>query len=193
MRGHFSDAAGLKLAAVSGDVVSVNTIAESILSRHAGDDPRYHPLEAAAKEAAGARDLPGASLAVARLLSHCGECHRNEGITLELTEHPPPTPQTPLVLHYAHAVDRMWEGLVVPSPSAWERGAERFGAALVCGAPAGVPEHHALPSQYCNSTLAISGAVRVATTADERAVAYADVLSMCAHCHETLAPTVGHH
>ena len=82
------------------------------------------------------------------------------------------------------AVNRMWEGLIAPSDSAWKGGSEvlaavRVKASDITRAPSEEPQ-----VSYLIQRLREIGAAGSETTSREtRSELYGELLSLCADCH----------
>jgi cytochrome c553 len=158
--------------------------------------PHFDAMRAAAAEGVEAQDIEAAAKAAAELAKACGGCHAavEGGPTFDSSTLPPL--EEGVKSHMARhrwAADRMWEGLVVPSDSAWER-------AIVMLGEGGVGEHE-MPEAMRRSPRALELRKQVhalagedAPTAGHRAELYATLLVACAECHTvtgTPRPTPG--
>ena len=120
------------------------------------------------------------------MLVQCGRCHEAVGVRPG-----PSSQQRPEVggivghmLDHQRAVDALLQGLVIPSASRWQEGAGMLAVAELRGRD--------LPSErnYTRDILAAESAVHVladraarASTPQERAATYVEVLTTCAKCH----------
>lgn len=131
--------------------------------------------EAAATGANGA-GLREVGIATASLARACGDCHDAvvDGPLFPAENLPPGEQIETHMLRHRWAVDRMWEGLVSPDDHRWRSGAYAFLEEPL------VPEIVALTQVH---TLGRAGLD--ASSREERAVLYGEILSSCAMCHQT--------
>jgi cytochrome c553 len=141
-------------------------------------------LQRIATVAADARTLAQASDAVAAMANECGRCHREmapEPVldTLQaLPEQPPGETLGDRMLRHGWALDRMWEGMVLPSERAW-----MLGANALAHAPERTP---ALPPQAQRDLEALKRLGADAADApswEARTEVYGKLLAACASCH----------
>ena len=144
-------------------------------------------LQAAARLTAEAQTLAQAAKGLAAIGRACGECHRDHGGPI--AKHVPPDDSSPKtdsfearMFRHAWAVERMWEGLTMPSESAWAAG-----AAALAQAPASAPRapRHVPPeiARTLDSVRALGAKATHADTFEAREQAYAELLATCADCH----------
>ena len=192
MRHHFTQVGLVYEAVIRGDLPGLGDPAKRLadfeqpLSVAPATAQYVLAIQAAAKRAVDARDLPSAASATASMLLSCGNCHRVSG-----TMPVPTTPKRPDVgglvghmLEHQRAVDEMLEGLFIPSESQWIRGATRFRAAPL--------QRQSMPRDRKLTRDILLAEERVHQLADraikaegwsDRAEIYAQVLSTCANCH----------
>ncbi|MBW1878043.1 MAG: hypothetical protein JRJ84_06765 [Deltaproteobacteria bacterium] len=132
-----------------------------------------------------AQDIEAASEAIAELAKTCGDCHASVegGPTFDPTTLPPL--EEGVKSHMARhiwAADRMWEALIMPSDSAWERAIVMLGEGAV--------EEHEMPEAILRSPRALELRKLVHTLAGEdaptpgvRTQIYGTLLAACAECH----------
>lgn len=144
-------------------------------------------IQSLARRVADADALPAAATATASMLNQCGECHRVTGV--------PVTVVTPSghdvggivghMLEHQRAADAMLAGLVTPSASLWQSGAERLAAAQLL--PEGsLPDDPKLTNTVRAAEArvhAIAAAAVGDTTPDARISRYAELITACASCH----------
>ena len=149
-------------------------------------------LQAAARLTSDAETLETAASGVAAMARVCGECHVEQAAKLSYT---PPTLShyTPMsdevegrMLRHFSAAQRMWEGLVLPSDTAW-----LAGATALSHAPVTAPKLHAPArpgfAQALTSLRELGARATRAATLDERTNLYGLLLATCAHCHASNA------
>jgi cytochrome c553 len=192
MKAHYHEVLTMQDAVIRGDLSAVAPSAKAV----AGQEPPsglppvatsyVNALREAATRAAGTTTLAAASQETASLLATCGQCHVAVG-----TRPAPPMPPSTTVggvvghmLDHQRAVDRMLQGLVVPSATLWREGAEALRVA---------PLHRGDLPRSSKMTGAVTAAEkRVHELADAaialsepsaRAGSYARILTTCADCH----------
>jgi hypothetical protein len=148
-------------------------------------------VQVLAAVAAKAQTIPQAANGIAALANECGQCHR------ATIEQPALDPLEPLpkrlpvesfrqrMRRHGWALDRMWEGLVLPSENAWVSGASALAdapAALLGDDPPLPPEASA-----ALEALRALGA-KAADTEDwaDRGEVYAQLLVGCSSCHQSM-------
>jgi mono/diheme cytochrome c family protein len=143
-------------------------------------------LGSAAARAAGAPDLVSAARATTEMLQQCGACHRAAGVlpAPSLTKRPDVGGLVGHMLEHQRAADELLQGLLIPSPTQWSRGAERLKAAAL--RPGELPVDRALRGQLQEADSRVhqlADRAARATDAQARADVYADLLVTCAQCH----------
>lgn len=138
-----------------------------------------------------AQDLVSAAESVSNMAKTCGNCHLVNGVNLEFGyDRKPREDLEDVITHmqrHQWATDRLWEGLIGPSDSAWNRGTD-----MLIDAPL-------LPSDVTTATArdeelskiarrihALGGIGTETKTPDARSELYAEVLGLCAGCHTLL-------
>lgn len=143
-------------------------------------------LQRAAKRIMEGADVQEIAAATADIARACGHCHGSAGGP-KIEPTPPPDATGSVAARmkrHRWAMDRLWEGLYGPSPAAWTAGAsalelDPFSKEVL--EPGGVHAKSAA-STFNTSAKALSKA----KTPDDRAAAYAKMISSCAPCHEAL-------
>lgn len=133
MSRHADEAGTLEVAIVEGDLASARPPAAWLNGHPAMDGlgPETEVFVASMRESAGAilaaTSLEAAAVELGRMGAACGACHMatETEIVPEWDDYAPSSMdiQTHMARH-SWAVDRLWEGLTIPSDEAWERGAE---------------------------------------------------------------------
>jgi hypothetical protein len=139
-------------------------------------------MRLAARELAGAKDLPAASRDLAGVARTCGDCHVTLGRppAVVIGEPPPDLPGVSArMLRHHWAAVRLWDGLVVPSDAAW-----RSGADVLSDAPMTPPE---LPppaiGELAASVHELGRRARFAESDADRSALYGALMATCADCH----------
>lgn len=154
-------------------------------------------MRKAATEVSTATTLAAASDATGRMVAQCGACHSAMGAKPNLPAPPAAQPQAakPIVakmLEHQHAVDMLYQGLVIPSEDMWKRGAETLKTSpLKADAfPADAQlSKEALDAQAQTHEVA-EKAISAATPA-ARAEVYGDLIGGCASCHSLSGRVLG--
>lgn len=146
----------------------------------------------ATKRISEAPNLQETAAATADIGRACAACHQEVGRTQEraLPAPPPGDDMKSRMARHRWGTERLWEGLYVPSAEAWNEG-----ASLLVDNP--------MPKDVIakGGVHALSAAERFgkmmkraqsATTGEARGVAYAEVLTTCAPCHEAMSSALGH-
>jgi len=195
MKAHFVHAAQLRDAALSGDLTTAKAEAHWLSAhRETGAPPSWKEnLEAfhvAAQVVENASTLEEAAGAVGQLGASCGACHR------ALDAHPTvgaspfvrraPGVKGHMAAHLA-ALERLWNGLIVPSDRAWKEGATLLAHMVVPEKTlekAGVKPAGAV--KMLAETLRQLSRTAATASVDQRPAAFADLLSTCVGCHTSV-------
>lgn len=195
MRATFWDAVRARDALIEGDLTAAQRAADRIVRT---DYSRMLPVDwkvgfgALQQHAAAlslAPNLSAAAQELGRMALACGECHelRARG--------PGRTPTVPLpweepndsweerMQRHELGVTQLWDGLVLPSENAW-----RGGTVTITRAPLSGPMHanrRISPQLHARieATRDLGKQARLATTYQERARIYGELISGCAQCH----------
>ena len=134
-----------------------------------------------------AQNINSAAESVSKMAKTCGNCHLVNEVNLEFGyDQMPRRDVEDVVTHmqrHQWATDRLWEGLIGPSDTAWNRGTD-----MLIDAPL-------LPSDVTTSTddvaeinnivrriHALGGIGTETKTPDARSELYAEILGLCARC-----------
>jgi len=191
MAGHFAEIGQVHDAVIRGDLAAARRAA-GVLA--AGDSeglpaktrPSSDQMKMLAGRVAAATDVAAAASGTAAMLGTCGECHLLAGA------HPAPAlPDRPAVgqtvghmLDHQRALDRMMQGLVVPSSALWNEGAQALRVAPLASGK--------LPKDPKLTPDVAAGEQRVHQLADQaagtsdpqaRSALYGELLGTCARCH----------
>lgn len=193
MRKHFNLATHAREALVDGDLDAMKGFAKGLVKHE--PDPKLsekavayvEAMTNAAKRASTVKDLDQGAAAVGEMALSCGGCHEATGATPRFKVVPKPATsadvKAQMALHQ-WAADRLWEGVVGPSPAAWDLGVESMKVAPLCvdaaARDAAIPGDGKELQQKVNALAIKAG--NTATLAD-RAKLYGEFLSTCANCH----------
>jgi cytochrome c553 len=197
MTGHFSRAERLYAAVAAGDLGDVRVEAEGLTHEESGDGmgagakPYIEQLHAFAGLAARAPDLPAAASAVARVGATCGSCHvaMHKGPRYQVVGGPPAgtTPVAARMIRHRWAADRLWEGLIGPSDTAWKAGAGAlYDAPLYTDALTRDVEQYGPVTQLAWTVHDVGARALMEADHKARAELYGQLLGTCARCHGLL-------
>jgi hypothetical protein len=199
MRGHLADAIPLHDAIARGDLATARTHAMNLLSRTSdvtfptGSVVYFELLKQSATKVIEARTIEVAGRSASTLLSRCGQCHRAMHVRIPLS----PTPEARVggvvgqMIDHQRAADLLLEGLVSPSESQWQAGAEAFARTRL--EPRDMPGGKlAERARVANALLqSLATAATDARRPPDQAQVYGRVLATCARCHQEHASVWG--
>lgn len=154
-------------------------------------------MRKAATELSAATTLDAAGDATGRMVAQCGTCHSSMGAKPNL---PAPAaapaeaakPIAATMLQHQHAIDLLYQGLVVPSDDTWKRGAEALKASPLKA------DAFPLDAQLSKEALdaqahthEVAEKAMTAATPTARAEIYGDLIGGCASCHSLSGRVLG--
>lgn len=192
MPSHFADLLVVHAALIRGELADARAPASRIVEDRPSVmleswAPYLLATRDAAHEVTVATDLATASMAAASLAGSCGECHTAQAARLTPAAGAPPsdddTDDGALMRRHAWAFDRLWEGLVLPSDAAWQKGVDAFVELPACADDlSGEQDRDAI--RHARETVkSREQAARNAATLEARARIYGELLPTCATCH----------
>jgi mono/diheme cytochrome c family protein len=194
MKDHFDQASQARDAVVRGQLALAEApltwLGQHGFAKDLPADWRPHidRMQQAAVEATKLSTLAAAAAGVSAMASECGACHQalSRGPELEPTGLESDDSTKPLSAQAAlqHRMDeqlwgieRMWEGLVIPSDHAWREGAKSLGELKA----------HPLVAAKLRARLervrSLGVEASAASNAELRARSYARILAECGSCH----------
>ena len=192
MKAHYHDAIAVQDAVIRGDIPAAAKAATSLAAAPApaglpaAATPYGPALTAAAGRAAAATTVKSAADAVASMFSTCGACHASAGVRPAL-----PVPFRDDVggvvghmLAHQRAIDRLQQGLILPSDALWRQGAEGLKGSPLKRAE--LPRDNVLTRDVTAAEAHVHRMAEeaIATTQPAmRARQYAQLLTTCAECH----------
>jgi cytochrome c553 len=192
MRKHFDQALAIEDGVIRGDLAAVKSAATALVEQKApaGLPPTGAPFVVAMKEAAqraaSANNIVTAAHESASMLATCGNCHQTVGTRPALPSPPVPVPGGVVghMLEHQRAVDLMLQGLVVPSTTLWEEGAEGLKEARLHERQ--LPRDSRLTPEIVSAEARVhqlAGKAVEMSDSSARAASYAQILATCAECH----------
>jgi cytochrome c553 len=191
MQDHWDAGNALQHAMARGDLEAAREAAERIadvgdipgLTWDAG--PYLRDMRANAEQIQKATSFREAAEATGSMGAACGRCHARA----EAGPHPEGTTTAPSaqdqtqshMIQHAWAVDRMWEGLVVPSTDRWRAGARLLSEQSVAA--------HGVSNEVALISARVHEMGRQALDDDtpaERGTRFGQLLNDCAGCHAEL-------
>jgi cytochrome c553 len=191
---HFNQVGQVQSAVIAGDLDAAKTAATWVAERDSISDlasnlrPYEVQLRNQARTASQASTIAAAALATGEIGKSCGDCHQASGTPLKFNyvAAPPKSdqPVTAAMLRHQWGADRMWNGLIGNSDSAWVAGARALAEESTYS------ELFNPRSAKGDAMRGLAAAVRrlgreAATTTDHgrRAQQYGELLGTCAACH----------
>ena len=197
MHEHLTRIGTIKAAIVAGSLVGVREPAiwladhKTVAGLPADFEPYVVQMKSYARHVIEADDLGTAAIAVSQMAKTCGNCHLVNGVNLEFGyDQTPREDIEDVVTHmqrHQWAADHLWAGLIGPSDSAWNRGADMLiDVPLESDDVTTVTEHHAEIGRIARRIHALGGISTETVTPDARSDLYGEVLGLCANCHVVL-------
>lgn len=146
-----------------------------------------------AREVNNAADLKSAAISVSRMAATCSNCHLANKVQIEFGYDRLPEDWSDTVSHmqrHQWAADRLWEGLIAPSETAWNRGADMLvdvplHPRNVMNEKSDNVDSEAL-DQIARRIHLFAGQATIAETPTQRSELYGEMLGLCAECHTRL-------
>ena len=192
MRHHFGDVLLVHEAVIRGDLPAVRAPAMRVASVAV---PTLVPetatafvlaLRQAGQLAARATTLFEAATATVAMVTECAKCHRTVGVFPAVNARRPPEIGGVLghMMEHQLATDDMLVGFMVPSPSQWRTGTERLRVAPL--GPSEMPRDPKMTTWRREADVRlreIADRASAADTIEDRASAYAEIITTCSQCH----------
>ncbi len=188
MEDHFSAAKRIEAAAMHGRLDDGHRAASDLLAASPSSYPAdWMPwvlqVRSAATQTLAATDNDELAAATAQIVAACGACHAALGRGPRFEASPRPADGTPAMRVHRWATQRMWEGIVGPSDSAWRSGTKWFPALPDCGSDLGGEALDPAAAETARERAeSLAGRAHGVPEA-ERATVYGEFLSTCAQCH----------
>lgn len=146
-----------------------------------------------AREVDNAPDLKSAAISVSQMAKTCSNCHLVNDVHIEFGYDQAPAEWSDTVSHmqrHQWAADRLWEGLIGPSETAWNRGMDMLVDVPLHSDDVTVEElpeaDKAALDRIAVRIHDLAGLGTIATTPDARSEIYGEMLGLCAECHTRL-------
>jgi len=197
MHEHLTRISMIKSAIVAGNLEGVDEPA-SWLAEHetvAGLPKEFESyviqMKSHARRVIDAQNLVSAAKSVSEMAKTCGNCHLVNEINLEFGDDRMPRMDVEDVVTHMQrhqwAMDRLWEGLIGPSDTAWHRGADMLiDAPLLPSDVTTAVDDVAEISNIARRIHALGGIGTETKTPDARSELYAEILGLCSRCHTLL-------
>jgi cytochrome c553 len=194
MQEHFDKVTEVREALVIGDLEGAHEPA-TWLAEHPpfADLPpnweRYlDSVRVSALEVLGAEGLQDASYATATMAVACGDCHLQNGIADQFNAPAQPPQEETVRAHmqrHQWALERMWQGLLGPSATAWDEGVSML-ADVPLSAHESIDDSNEGDAleQLAKTVHARAAMGFVADTTEKKAQVFGDVLAACGGCHQ---------
>ena len=192
MKAHFVRANKLEDAVLAGNLTEAQTQGRWLATHDKEEVPegwrRYlQPFQAEASAVGNATSIEAAAAAVAGMAAACGGCHAANHVRPKIGTSPIVGRASNVKAHMTEqlqALDRLWDGLMIPSDQAWREGAGLLARVAV---PEKALEKEGLDKADSAKVLAqtlrrLSASAAKAAKAD-RPQAYAELLTTCVGCH----------
>lgn len=177
-----------------GELLELRALARGIATLREDDvldewKPAFERVRDAATRLGAAPDLRAAARGLADLGGACAGCHETTHAKLPVDVARPATGSgsgsalAARMLDHYWAIGQLWDGLVGPSPRAWNAG-----ASALAGAPLEITAERGslgIADDVARVRLDATRAAKTTTTA-ERVRVYGDILTSCAHCHAAI-------
>jgi hypothetical protein len=192
MKEHFTRATKMQDAVLAGNLSQAQAQARWLANHKEETPDSWQPyvmtFQSEASAVADAKSIDQAAAAVGRLAADCGDCHAAHKAKPHIGSSPIVGPAGSVKEHMTaqlEALDRLWDGLMIPSDQAWTEGAKLLAKVAVSQRSL---QKEGLDKADSATVLAeslrqLSASAAKATTKGERSTTYAELLSTCVACH----------
>ncbi len=190
MQAHFNDALLIRKAVIEGrseDASYPATVIANIEDMEKlpeGWSVFVEQMQTTAKRITNSTTAPAVAAAAADLGVSCGLCHQRFGGPKPSKELAPTTDATfeSQMKHHIWATERLWEGLAVPSGTAWDTGAKALTAEPF--PPELLKKGGVDVRTAANDFTKLAAKAPLQKTIADRAGLYAELLVTCGTCHQ---------
>ena len=194
MQLHYQRVGEIESALIGGDLATARAAAtwlaehDEVSGLPESGTPWLATMRSTARTLASATDEVGAANAAALMIKTCGDCHHATGKGPRMVVAPEPveasTAMNTHVTRHRWAADRMRDGLIGPSDSAWNAGATVLAEQPIYQADVGMRTgNFAAAEQLADRVMELGRRARATSDGYERASVYGEFLSTCAACH----------
>lgn len=163
---------------------------ESVAGLPSNYEPYVELMRVYAREVVEAPDLNSAAESVSRMARTCSNCHLVNHVELEFGYDQRPGELEDTVSHmqrHQWAADRLWEGLIGPSDTAWRRGADMLVDVPLLAEDVMYDstnsDNSAAIDQIARRIHVLGGQGTSTSTPAARSELYGEILGLCASCH----------
>jgi len=192
MKEHFARATKMQDAVLAGNLSQAQVQARWLASHKEETPASWQPyamtFQSEAGAVADAKTVESAATAVGRMAATCGDCHAAHKAKVNIGSTPVVGKAGSVKEHMTaqlEALDRLWDGLMIPSDQAWGEGAKLLAKVAVSQKSLqkeGLDKADSA-TVLAESLRALSASAAKASTKGERSTAYAELLSTCVACH----------
>ena len=151
----------------------------------------WQPFLVSVRDAARQIELAGnasdAATATGTLGMRCAQCHVAIAAKVKLAELARPDPnRAPDMLDHQWASELMWEGVIAPDPERWLRGAAALETVPLDAVATSLTPRYQGDTDDVTRIRTFARAARDATTLEDRATLFGQMLGACVHCHQVI-------
>jgi cytochrome c553 len=197
MQEHFTQAVAFRDAVIDGDLTAAQEPARWMAEHQMegglpeGWDSYVAEMQAAAAGAVGSMELDAAGRAAGTMAAQCGTCHQAQNAMIDVSIGDPPAAEPGTEAHMARhlwAMERLWEGLVIPSDAAWAAGSDVLAdEPLGGGSFSDDPQLQAELAELAGRIHALGAEAATVQELSNRGHLYGQMLATCAPCHTRVA------
>jgi cytochrome c553 len=192
MKEHFARATQMQDAVLAGNLGQAQVQARWLASHKEETPESWRPyartFQSQASVVADAKTIEEAAAGIGRMAATCGDCHAAHKAKPNIGSTPIVGKAGSVKEHMTaqlEALDRLWDGLMIPSDQAWGEGAKLLAKVAV---PQKSLQKEGLDKADSATVLAeslrtLSASAAKATTKGERSTTYAELLTTCVACH----------
>ena len=192
MKEHFARATRMQDAVLAGNLGQAQVQARWLASHKEETPDSWLPyartFQSQAAAVADAKTVDQAAAAVGRMAATCGDCHAAHKAKVNIGSTPVVGRTGSVKEHMTaqlEALDRLWDGLMIPSDQAWGEGAKLLAKVAVSQRSL---QKEGLDKADSATVLAeslrtLSASAAKATAKGERSTTYAELLTTCVACH----------
>jgi hypothetical protein len=192
MKEHFVRAIKMQDAILAANLTEARAQGRWLATHQEGDVPKNWPpfvkaFHSSANAVANASTIDEAAAAVSHVAAACGECHAANHVKPRIGSTPVVGGARNVKAHMAaqlDALDRLWDGLMIPSGEAWHEGATLLARVAVSeNALEKEGLDKADSARLLGETLRRLSATADKATSADRPKIYAELVTTCVACH----------